>query len=81
MVSMSEVVVVSPKFQVVIPRDIRRHLGIEKGERIQMKAEHGHIVLSRVPAVEKLFGKFPELAKGPSIKEIRREADARLARR
>lgn len=32
------VVTVSPKFQVVIPRDVREELGIEPGQKIQVIA-------------------------------------------
>jgi len=31
-----EVVTVSPKFQVVIPRDVRRSLGLKAGQKIQV---------------------------------------------
>ena len=32
---MTNVVTISPRFQVVIPREIREHLGLEPGQKVQ----------------------------------------------
>ena len=38
-------VAVSPKFQVVIPKDIRRQLGIRAGQRVDIHIDQGRVVL------------------------------------
>jgi len=41
--------VVSSKFQIVIPKEIRQRLALEKGQVLQIVARHG--VISLVPEV------------------------------
>ncbi|MBI5036226.1 AbrB/MazE/SpoVT family DNA-binding domain-containing protein [Candidatus Micrarchaeota archaeon] len=77
-----EVVRVSPKYQVVIPKKIRESLNVRKGETMEITLEKGKIVLNRIPPIEEFFGKFPGLKeRSPTIRELRREADAKLDRR
>ncbi len=38
-------VVVSSKYQIVIPADVRKTLGIKKGQRLQLVVENGSIKL------------------------------------
>lgn len=47
-----ELVKISPRGQVVIPKDIRELLDIEGGERLAVKAEGGVILLKKVEIPE-----------------------------
>ena len=38
-----DIVTISPKFQVVIPRDIRERLGLEPGQKVQVLAYENRI--------------------------------------
>ena len=49
-------VTVSPKFQVVIPKDIREQMRIEPGQKVQMMIYKGHIVLVPIRPMEELRG-------------------------
>ncbi len=51
-----EVVTVSPKFQVVIPRTIRRSLGIKAGQKIQVIQYDSRIELIPVVPAKKARG-------------------------
>ena len=50
------VVTVSPKFQVVIPREIRETLGIEVGQKIQVIALENRVELVPVRSVKSMRG-------------------------
>lgn len=63
-------VAVSPKFQVVIPRDIRSALGIKAGQRVEMFAFQGRIELVPLQPIERMRG----IAKGISV-EVDRDGD------
>ena len=49
-------VTVSPKYQIVIPREIREKLEIKPGDKIHMMVEGQQIHLVRVPTVEEMKG-------------------------
>ncbi|MXY90540.1 MAG: AbrB/MazE/SpoVT family DNA-binding domain-containing protein [Gammaproteobacteria bacterium] len=49
-------VTVSPKFQIVIPKEIRDANGIVAGQKMQMISFRGGIQLVPVQAIEKLRG-------------------------
>ena len=51
-----ETVTVSPKFQVVIPRDARRALGIRSGQKVQVIVYEGRLELVPVKPVKKMRG-------------------------
>ena len=63
-------VTVSPKFQVVIPKEIRESMGIEVGQKVQMLIYQNRIELIPVQPMEKLRG----FAKGIDTR-IEREDD------
>ncbi len=63
-------VAVSPKYQVVIPKDVRRQINIKPGQKFEVIAFLGHIELVPVVAIKKLRG----IAKGIST-EVDREDD------
>lgn len=51
-------VTISPKFQVVIPKEIRERLGLEPGQRIEAIAYDDRIVLVPVRPIRSLRGAF-----------------------
>jgi len=51
-----ETVTVSPKFQVVIPRDARRALGLTIGQKVQVIVYEGRIELVPVKPMKKMRG-------------------------
>ncbi len=62
-------VTVSPKFQVVIPKEIRESMGIEPGQKVHMMVYQGRIELIPILPMEKLRG----FAKGISAPFEREE--------
>lgn len=50
------VVIVSPKFQVVIPRHIREALKLEPGQKLQAFEYEGRVELVRLPPAKALRG-------------------------
>ncbi len=59
--------IVSPKYQVVIPKEIRRELPIHKGQRLQVVAKGG--VISLVP--ERPLSELRGLLRGASTAGVR----------
>ena len=51
-----DVVTVSPKFQVVIPRDIREQLGLEPGQKVQALAYDNRIEFIPVRSLKSMRG-------------------------
>jgi AbrB family looped-hinge helix DNA binding protein len=49
-------VTVSPKYQVVIPKDIREEMDIKPGQKVQMMIYRGNIVLVSLRPIEELRG-------------------------
>lgn len=47
---------VSPKFQVVIPKDVREQLGIVAGQELQVLVYEGHITMVPLEPIESLRG-------------------------
>jgi len=66
-------VTVSPKYQVVIPRDVRKSLGVRPGQKFEVIQEEDQIVLVPVRDVRELRG----FLKGMS-RDIERERDDRI---
>lgn len=62
-------VTVSPKFQVVIPREVRRQLGVMKGQKLQIIVRNGIISLLPERALKELRGAL----QGMDLKGIREE--------
>ena len=81
MESIDEVVTVSPKYQVVIPKKARIAANVVKGEKMKISVEKNKVIFEAIPPFESLIGIAAGLKdSGPSIKQLRREADARLSR-
>ncbi|KAB7648773.1 AbrB/MazE/SpoVT family DNA-binding domain-containing protein [Polymorphobacter fuscus] len=51
-------VTVSPKYQVVIPKDVREALHIEPGQKLSAMVWNGHIALVPVPTLAALQDMF-----------------------
>ena len=49
-------VTVSPKYQVVIPKEIREEMAIKPGQKVQMMIFKGNIVLVPLRPIEELRG-------------------------
>lgn len=67
---MMNTVSVSPKFQIVIPRQIREQLNIRPGQKLQAMNIGGIIELVPVMSVEEAYGFL-----GPMDTTVEREAD------
>lgn len=65
---------VSPKFQVVIPKEIREQLKLKPGQKLLIYASEGTIRLSPPPSVKELRG----MAKGIKWKEEDRDHSERF---
>ncbi len=63
-------VTISPKYQVVIPLEVRRALGLKPGQKIQVLLYDNRIELIPIVPIRKLRGKF----KGINT-HIERDAD------
>jgi AbrB family looped-hinge helix DNA binding protein len=55
------VVTVSPKYQVVIPKDVRETLRIRPGQKIEALAIGSRIELIPVEPIERFRGRYPTL--------------------
>ena len=65
-----DVVTVSPKFQVVIPRDIREQLGLQRGQKVQALAYDNRIEFIPVRSLKSMRGFLKGIAN-----TVRRERD------
>jgi AbrB family looped-hinge helix DNA binding protein len=63
------VVTVSPKFQVVIPKEVRERLGIRPGQKFEAFAVGNRVELVPVQPTRTFRGKYPDLP------PLEREAD------
>ncbi len=55
------VVTVSPKYQVVIPKDVREQLNIRPGQKVEAFAVGNRIELVPVEPIRVFRGRFPEV--------------------
>ncbi len=51
-----DVVTISPKFQVVIPREIRERLGLEPGQKVQALAYENRVEFIPVRSLKSMRG-------------------------
>jgi AbrB family looped-hinge helix DNA binding protein len=68
-----DTVALSPKFQVVIPKAVRRALGLQPGQRMQVRLHAGKVELEPEKTVACLKGRWPGLDT-----QVVREADRAL---
>lgn len=66
---MAEEVVVTRRGQTTIPTKIRRRLGIEEGTRLQVEAEGGKVIFTKVPSLFDLAG-TSKLTREESFRQI-----------
>jgi len=71
MVFFMDTVTVSPKFQIVLPKMIRRELEIKAGEKMAVVEKGGIIQLIPVGKIREARG----IAKGISTRELRDESE------
>ena len=55
------IVTVSPKYQVVIPKDVREKLKIRPGQKVEAFAVASRIELVPVEPIERFRGRYPTL--------------------
>jgi AbrB family looped-hinge helix DNA binding protein len=65
--------VLSPKFQIVIPKGIRRDLGLRPGQRLLVTERDGHIELRPILTPDQLLGFLKDCAEIPFEREPDRE--------
>ena len=68
---MAQQVTVSSKYQVVIPKAVRRQVAVRPGQRMVVQVRHGLITLVPVLPLEEL----QEMLQGVSTADIREEED------
>jgi AbrB family looped-hinge helix DNA binding protein len=66
-----EVVTISSKYQVVIPRDVRKQFNLKPGQKLMFIPYHGTLRVVVVPAIKKARG----MLKGMNTDKIREEVD------
>ena len=64
-------VILSPKFQVVIPKEIRKQLELKSGQRLQLIVRGGTITLVPDHPLKELRGLF----RGMRIENLREEGE------
>lgn len=64
----------SPKFQVVIPKEVRNALNLKPGQRLNIVEKDGHIELRPILTPEQLIG----FLKGDEPLDFERETDRDL---
>ncbi len=64
-------VVLSPKYQIVMPKEVRENLGLKKGQKFAVIVKNGVISLVPVPSLEELRG----IAKGIEMRKVREDEE------
>ena len=66
-----EAVTISSKYQVVIPREVRKQFNLKPGQKIMFIPYNGTLRVVIVPPIKKARGMF----KGMNIDNVREEVD------
>lgn len=69
---MSTTVTVSPKFQIVIPQEVRERMDIKPGQKVTFMEWKGAVVIVPVPTAGEAFG----FLKGLDVKHEREKDNA-----
>jgi AbrB family looped-hinge helix DNA binding protein len=64
---------ISPKYQIVIPKAIRNKLDLKPGQRLSITEKDGHIEISPMLSPEQLVGLLSDCAHIPFEREQDRE--------
>ena len=64
-------VILSPKYQIVMPKEVRKNLGLKKGQKFAVIVKNGVISLVPVPSLEELRG----IAKGIEMRKVREDEE------
>jgi len=64
----------SPKFQIVIPKEIRKSMNLKPGQRLQLKQVDGKIEVRPILTADQLIG----FLKGDKPLVLEREADRKF---
>jgi AbrB family looped-hinge helix DNA binding protein len=64
-------VVVSPKYQIVIPKEVREAVGVKKGDKVQVFAKDGMVTIVPEKSIRELRG----ILRGMSRENIREEEE------
>lgn len=67
----TEIVTISPKFQIVLPRTMREMLGLEAGRKMVAIEKGGQITLVPVVNIKEMKGAF----RGISMEGLREDED------
>jgi AbrB family looped-hinge helix DNA binding protein len=60
---------VSPKYQIVIPREIRRKFNVTPGQRVSLIEKDGHLEIRPILKPEQLIGLLSDCAHIPFARE------------
>lgn len=63
----------SPKYQIVIPKEIRKNFNLKPGQRLQVIERDGHIEVSPILTPDQLLGYLADCAYIPFEREPDRE--------
>lgn len=63
----------SPKYQIVIPKEIRKIFNLKPGQRLQVIERNGHIEVSPILTPDQLLGYLADCAHIPFEREPDRE--------
>ena len=73
---MLEVITIGKKNQIVIPKKIRKRLGLEEGRKLLLEVEENRMVLVAIPqSMEEIAGMGKGLYEEGSLDRLRREWD------
>lgn len=64
----------SPKYQIVIPKEVRQSLQLQPGQKLQVVAKDGHVELRPILEPKQLIGYL----KGAKPLVFERDADRRI---
>lgn len=67
-----EIITVSPKYQVVIPKKIRERLGLKQGQKMHVITYNNQVVLIPIRPIQEARGSLPGLETNVERDEVDR---------